>query len=305
MRGPHPTPGYHTSVTLVVASFNISLVATVFAYALHAQLGDLRYLRERPRLLVLSLLSIFVVTPAAALAVVSVFEMPTTAKVGIVALSLSIVPPLMPQKYIGHPDEHSYAVGLTLTSGVLAVLIIPLQVTILGAITDRPYGLDPAAVGGVVFALMVLPLLAGLAFRRVLPELASKLVEPLPRIAGTVTSVALVILLVVLAPTVWDTINVATVFAMVLFGVVALAAGHVLGGPERSRSVVLAISSASRHPSVAFTIATANYPGRNFIGVVVLCLAIVGVLCGLYTKWLDRVPTGAPPAPAAAATGTE
>jgi BASS family bile acid:Na+ symporter len=282
-------------MTIVVAAFNVSMVVTVFAYALHADVSDLRYLLDRPRLLVLSLVSIFVLTPAIALAVVTSFDMPTTAKVGIVALSLSIVPPLMPQKFIGQDGEHSYAVGLTLACGVLAVVVIPLQVAFLGDLMGHPYGLNPAAVGSVVFGLMVVPLLIGLGFRRLWPAAAARLAEPLPRIAGRVTSVALLIVLVVVAPSVWDTVNVGVVAGMVVFGIGALATGHLLGGPDRIKSGVLAISSASRHPSIAFTIATANYPGRNFIGVVVLCLAIVGVLCTAYTKWLQRLPASEPP----------
>jgi BASS family bile acid:Na+ symporter len=268
----------------------------------------LRFLLDRPRLLALSLVSIYVLTPAIALAVVTTFDMPTTAKVGIVALSLSIVPPLMPQKFNGRAGEHSYAVGQTLASGVLAVVIIPAQVAFLGNLMNHPYGLNPVAVGSVVFSLVVVPLLIGLAFRRLWPGAAARLADPLPRIAGRVTSVALIILLVVVAPAVWDTVTVWVVIGMVVFGAGALAAGHLLGGPDRIKSGVLAISSASRHPSIAFTIATENYPGRNFIGVVVLCLAIVGVLCSFYTKWLQGQSPAVPPTdpePTPAAGGSD
>lgn len=278
----------HVALTLITVTFNASLVATVFAYALRARREDMRFMWHQPRLLALSLVAIFVLTPAVALVVVETIDVPVVAKVAIVALSLSIVPPLLPQKELAAGGQGSYAIGLTITSAVLAVAIIPLQVNFLGRLTDRPYGIPTSEVAGVVVSLVVLPLLAGTVFRALWPTAASRIGLPLTKIAGIATSVALLVVLVAIAPRVWDLISVRTVLAMVIFNLGALAVGHLLGGPDTRRSLVLGLSCATRHPAIALTIATVNYPGRNFAAAVVLCLAINGLLGGLYVRWCDR-----------------
>jgi hypothetical protein len=63
---------------------------------------------------------------------------------------------------------------------------------------------------------------------------------------------------------IWDPIGGAAVVAMIGFVAVGLIVGHVMGGPEPENSVVLALSTACRHPMIALTIASANFPDQRF-----------------------------------------
>lgn len=276
-----------SSLDLLTVAFDLSLMVTVFAYGLRARREDLRFMWHQPRLLLLSLIGLFVLTPAVALVVVETFAIPLVAQVGIVALSLSIIPPMLPQKEEAAGGDRSYAIGLTVMSAGLAIVVIPFQVHFLGDLTRRPYGIPGAEVAGVVLVLIAVPLALAMLVRRIWPA-APRIGEPLTKVAGYVTLVALAIVLVAVFPAVWDLVGVTTIAAMVAFNVGAVAVGHLMGGPERARSIVLAISCASRHPSIAFTIATINYPGRNVAGAVVLCLAINGVVTTAYTRWQQR-----------------
>jgi bile acid:Na+ symporter, BASS family len=274
-----------TVVTLLTLTFNISLFVTVFAYALRARRRDLRYMWRRPRSLILSLVALFVLTPAAALIVVETIEIPTTAKVAMVALSLSIIPPLLPQKELAAGGEPGFAIGLTVASAALAVVIIPGQVEFLGDLTGRPYGVPVAEVAGVVATLVAVPLALGLAVGRVWPGASERIGAPLTKLAGLATSIALLVILVLTLPQVIDFISAGTVLAMFLFNVLALAAGHLVGGPDPGREVVLGISCATRHPAIALTIATVNYPGERFTAAVILCLLINAIVVGPYVRW--------------------
>jgi BASS family bile acid:Na+ symporter len=273
-----------TLFSVATIALDLSLVSTVFSYGLRAQRDELRSMRRQPRLLLLSLIALFVLTPALALVIVETVPMPLIAKVAIVALSLSIIPPLLPQKELKAGGNSTYAIGLTVTSAVLAVAIIPAQVAFLGDLTRRPYGLDPVEVLAVVVPLLAIPLAVGFILGRRWPDLAERIGAPLTRIAGIATLVALAVVLVAAFPSVREILDVGTVTAMVLFNIGAVAVGHLMGGPDRANSIVLGISSASRHPSIALTIATANYPGRNFAGAVVLCLLINSAVCSAYIR---------------------
>jgi BASS family bile acid:Na+ symporter len=48
-----------------------------------------------------------------------------------------------------------------------------------------------------------------------------------------------------------------TILALGAFTLAGLAAGHLLGGPNRDDCTVLALATASRHPGVALAIASA------------------------------------------------
>lgn len=274
--------------TLLIVSFQVSLFVTVFAYALRARAEDLRGILREPRLLILSLLAIFVLTPALAIALVETIELPTQAAVALVAISLSIIPPLLPQKELAAGGDRPYAIGLTVSSAVLAVVIVPYQVHLLGEITDKPYGVPTLEVASAVLSLVVAPLVLGALAQMRWPDLAERFSEPATKAAGAVTGVALVVVMVVTLPIVLDLVSVRVVLAFFLFNVGALAIGHLVGGPDPGRAVVLGLSCASRHPSIALTIASVNFPGEQFTAAVILCLTINAMLCGPYVSWMQR-----------------
>ena len=83
---------------------------------------------------------------------------------------------------------------------------------------------------------------------------------------------------------------------MVAFVIVGLLIGHLLGGPEREHSVVLALSTACRHPAIALTIASANFPDLRFGGTILLYLLVSIVVCIPYVAWQRRRSIAAGPA---------
>jgi BASS family bile acid:Na+ symporter len=83
------------------------------------------------------------------------------------------------------------------------------------------------------------------------------------------------------------------VAAFVVFGLVGLAAGHLLGGPGPAERVVLALTTASRHPGVALAIATAAFPDQKLAGpAVALYLVVVGITSVLYLARARRRGVG-------------
>ena len=56
-----------------------------------------------------------------------------------------------------------------------------------------------------------------------------------------------------------------TLLAMLVFCLIGLGVGHLLGGPAPRDRAMLALSSAARHPGVAMAIATANFPDQTLV----------------------------------------
>jgi BASS family bile acid:Na+ symporter len=96
------------------------------------------------------------------------------------------------------------------------------------------------------------------------------------------------VLLLGTATQIWQAAVPSAIVALTLFTVAGLAIGHVLGGPDPDHSVVLALSTACRHPAIALTIATANFPDQRFAGTILLYLIVNAIVAIPYVTWLRR-----------------
>ena len=288
-------------MNVVYIAFDVSLALSVFSFGLQAQkFEDVRFMLRHQQLLLLSLLAMYVVTPFLALVIAEYFDMPDTAKIAVVAISFSMIPPLLPRKEIGAGGHGSYAIGLVIFVALLAPVGIPFLVNLLGRLTNRPYGVSSTEIGIKVAGLVIIPLLAGVLFGWLWPGAAKPIQRHAPRIAGYLTLVACVILFVAVFPQIWDFLTGPgggwVVLAAVVFNFGALAIGHLMGGPEHDHSIVLAVSCACRHPALAFTIANANYPDKDVAAAVIIVLVANGIVYPAYLKWQQPRVAEAEPA---------
>lgn len=290
---------------LIFTAFDISLALSVFIFGLRAQgLRDVRFMLARPRLTLLSLIAMYVVTPVLALSVVSYVRMPVAAAVALVALSFSMIPPLLPAKVSTGGGLGTYAIGLVIVVAALAPLGIPFLVDFLGRLTDRPFRVDSVAVLLLVLKLVFGPLVAGLLVGSLWPRVVSELGRVLPRIANVLVLAALVALLIAVMPAtarfVAGPAGLGAVVGALFVNVGALGVGHLMGGPERTHSIALAMSCASRHPALALTIASTIEPGTNVAVGVILVQLVNGLVCAAYLRLVRE----SRPAPVTTAEGT-
>ena len=271
-----------TAVEFVLGA---SLALTVFAYSMRARRSDFLFFLTERRLLLISLLSIFSLSPMVAIAVIEWVEPPLVVRVAIASMSISIIPPLLPWKQLKDKGDRNYAVGLTLVVSVLAVGVVPATADLLGRVSNHPYGVPPWEIASYVLTIVLLPTALGIAFGYRFKGLSNRIAEPLARVAGTGTLVAVAAVLVSVARDIPDVIGTRTLIAFFLFNLIALGIGHLLGGPNPERAVVLGLSSASRHPAVAITIASVNYPGERFTAAVMLCVAVNMAITTPYLRW--------------------
>jgi len=275
-------------LTLLPIALNVAIAIAIFSYALRAGPDDLRFLVRERRLMGLSLISIFIVTPAIAVAVVEWIDMPNAARLAIVALSFSIIRPTLPSKQIAAGGRGPYANALALTVAVLAIPIVPLLVNLSGKASGHPYGVPPGEIAGYVAAVVAIPLLIGLLVRWRLPGPAGRLAEPLKRLSAVISTGAVAIMVLSSLPAIWGLLGTGTIAGMALFTLGSMGVGHLMGGPEPADEVVLALSSATRHPAIALTVASANYPEQRVSHALVLCLIVNAIIAIGYERWQRR-----------------
>jgi BASS family bile acid:Na+ symporter len=273
---------------LVLLAIQVSILSTVFGFGLNATREDLLYLLQRPGLLGRSLLAVFVILPIAAVLLVVAFDFAPSVKIVLVALALSPVPPLLPRKETGAGGQGSYALGLMAILSIVSIAAVPLGLEFLQRVFARELGMSSGTIAGVVLKGTLLPLLAGVAVRALLPEVARRIARPIELIARLLLPIAVLVLFAGAASSVWGLVGDGTVVAMVILTAAGLAIGHVLGGPHPEQSVVLALSTACRHPALALTIATTNFPDRQFGAIILMYLIVSAIVCVPYLTWHQR-----------------
>jgi len=273
---------------LIVLALQVSIIGTVFSFGLNTTHADFRYLFGRPSLLFRSLLAVLIITPLMAIVLVQVFEFQRAAEIALVALAISPLPPLLPSKESRVVGNTSYGVALMALLALLAIVTVPLSVKVLEQVVGRPLNVPTAAIARMVSVAVLLPLLVGMAVRTLRPAVAER-IEP---VITLVAKILLILGAVALFAGMWRAILGAigggAVAAMLVFVVLALAIGDLLGQPEREHSIVLALSAASHHPAIALSIASANAPNEHFAGTILLYLLVNLVVGGLYIAWQHR-----------------
>lgn len=278
----------------VMLAFQVSILCIVFGFGLRAAPSDLLYLLRRPGLLWRSLLSVLVVMPIVAVAMASMFDVRRATEIALVALAISPVPPLLPRREGKAAGQESYGLALMVVLALVSIVAAPAAVEILQRVFDRPLGAAPGAIARVVLTMTVLPLVAGMAIRAMLPTLADRADAPVAFTAKVLLPPAIAVLLAGTWSALWDAVGGGAVIAMVAFVAIGLVVGDLSGRPEREHSIVLALSSACRHPGIALSIASANFPDEQFAGTILLYLIINAVVGTAYLGWRRRQVVAAP-----------
>jgi BASS family bile acid:Na+ symporter len=275
-----------TIAQLIPLALNVSMGIIVLALALHASVDDALYLVRRPGLLVRSILAMNIVMPVFAAVLVAFIDVAPAVKIAIVALALSPVPPILPGKQEKAGGRASYVIGLLFTAAVLAVVIVPLGVTLLNLAFGLSGEVPVAAVLKPVLITIIAPLIIGIVVRQLAPQFAERIARAVS-IAGTVLLVlACIPILFGAWGLIVSMVGNGTLLILAIFTLVGVAVGHLLGGPDAADRTVLALATGTRHPGVALAIAGATFPDEKAVVAIVLWHLVVGaIVSGPYVKW--------------------
>ncbi len=288
-------------VTGVIPEWLLSLAAIVTVFTIMFGLGlaivpsEFRGVARQPGAMIKGLFSVLVAVPALAWIVARSLDLPRAAEIGIMLMAISPGAPVALSRSLGAGGHRSFAPALQIAVAVLAVISMPLSI----AAFDEYYGgsatVDPRHLARQVFTAQLLPLSLGMLVRKWRPAQALWL-EPRLRRLGR----ALLVLLVVLALiNIWHVIigaGLRVALAIVIVTILALAVGHLLGGPDPATRTSIAISSAARNPGLALLVATLNAASPAINATVLAYLVIAALTVLPYVMWRRRVAAHTPPA---------
>jgi len=258
------------------------VAAIVLAMGLMAAPADAIWLWRRPRLLLRSLLAMYVLVPGIAFLMATWLPLSAAVKAALLVLAVSAGAPLLARK-VRRLGGDAYALSLVATTSLLAIAVVPAWVALLARHFGVSGELPVPAVAALVGKAFLLPFVAGMAARGLLPALAGRLAPILFQAAGLILlAMALGLLvgqwrLLVALPGV-------AFASLVAFLGLALAIGHALGGPDAEERSVLATACATRHVGIAALMAAA-YPGPAVAAIVAGYLAASALVTMPYLRW--------------------
>lgn len=291
--------------TLIPIVLQASVLLTVFAIGLRASVHDATYLFRRPGKLVRALLAMNLAMPLFAIVLMSIFDLTPAVRIALVALSVSPIPPLLPNKMARAGGTDSYAIGLLIAVGLLAIIFVPFAMEIIERVRQVPLQMTATSIASLIFITVMLPIGLGVAVHGFAPTFAERVAKPISLIAGVALLVCVIAIVSAAAPTLWSLVGNGTVIALAAFVLVGLAVGHFLGGPEPANRTSLAIATASRHPGIAVALAQANFPEQKLAMAAVLLYLLVNAVVSIpYLLWARR-RVSEPPALAGGRPGSK
>jgi BASS family bile acid:Na+ symporter len=265
-----------------------TLFAVMSSIGLGISVGELRVVWQRPALLLRALFATLVVVPVLAIASSRALALPRLEEIGVVLMAISPGAPMALRNALGAGGHRGFAPSLQIAVALLAVLSLPLSIAVLDRVYAGSASITPAAVAAQVLVAQLLPLGLGVAVRRARANLAAALE---PRM-GRVGNVLLALLVVAAGVEIWGDVlasrpRVAAAVALTTLG--ALAAGHVVGGPDRSTRTAAATTAATRNAGLALLVATLNRAQPPIRATVLAYVAFSVPIVLAYLAWRRRL----------------
>jgi bile acid:Na+ symporter, BASS family len=269
---------------LILVTAKASVFLNVLALGTSARVTDAIDVLRRPGLLQ-CLLAMGVIMPLVAAGLGVALDLHPVVAVALVVLAVSPVPPLLPRKPLKTGGDASEALRLLATAAMLSVVAIPVALTALGRAMGKETHVPMATIVATVTTSVLAPLGIGMAIRFFVPRAAVRLARPAAAVGAVLLVGSAAPIIVSAMPAIITRIGDGTLVALCVFCVVGVVVGHLLGGPNPERRTVLALSTASRHPAIAMTIADANFVERRaVVATIFLYLVVSAVVSIAYIK---------------------
>jgi len=256
----------------IIAPLSVALI--VFAEALSiSPSGVVAFFKDRPAVMLRSLLAALILVPAAALALIVVLDPAPAVAIGLAILVACPPAPLMIKTATkkGGGDA-AFMASLHLSLAALAIVTVPAVLHALAASLGFSADVDAVSLLSILGKTILLPIGAGLAARALFPAWADRSAGPLGKI-GSIGLLVVVIAIVgvlyraMLSTDAWSYGVIAAV------AVAALAIGHLMIGSQYAeKRTVLAVECAVRHPGLAIAIGTTNFTAQETLPVLVPCI---------------------------------
>lgn len=276
---------------LLLLFVQATIFVNMFAIGLSQSWDDLASLWRDAGQLIRSLLAVIVLVPAVVMGLLWLLDLPTGVATGLAILAASAGAPMTYKRSKMAGASTRYVASLQLTLAVLAVAVTPLTLSLFYAAfelsTER---ISMVEVAGQVAGVQLVPVGLALVAGSFLRTVAEKARAPITRLADIMF---LLLVLIVLVPGLRLVMSVGGpgILAILILAVLALAIGHLMGGPSPGERAGLAIASVARNIGLALFIAALSDTHQEIVPTLIAFLLIGGAVAIPYSLKAKRQTT--------------
>lgn len=243
---------------------------------------------RRPGPLLRGLLAVVVLVPIAVMLLLLVFDLPPAVATGLALLAAAPGAPLTTKRAQMAGANLPYTWTLQLTLAALAVGITPLTLKIFYALFElETETVSPLEVARQVAVVQLLPVSLGILLRRFASTVADWIGKPLILLAN-VLFLLLVVLLVVPSIHILIHFGLLPTLAIVCTAAIALAIGHLVGGPATDQRAALATASIARNIGLALFVASLSHTEELLAPTLVSYMVLGSLVAMPYALWIRR-----------------
>jgi BASS family bile acid:Na+ symporter len=263
----------------------LTLFLLMFSLGLSFTLQQFLAFWRKPGLVLRSLISTLIVFPMLVVFVLQITTLPQSAIIGLVVLAAAPGAPLMTRRITMAGGDFHLGANLQITLAALAIITTPLILLLFDrALADINLGISPRQVALNVAIAQGLPI--GLAM--LLSHYRPRLAKALALFVGKAANILFMLLAAVLLVTGFDLVIEAGWQANLMISmlvVMALAAGHLLGGPDKQTRTALAIATIARNMGLALFITVLSGSAKHELAVLIAYMIIGFTLAVPYNLW--------------------
>jgi BASS family bile acid:Na+ symporter len=270
-------------ITILKIALPLSVALVVFAQGLKISAHEVaNYFKERPWLILRSLVAVLSLGPAAALGIILLLDPAREVAVGL-AILVACPPAPMMLKLTPNLGKGSaaYMASLHLGLAMLALITVPTVLYLISIPLGFHAEVNLLAMTWILSRTILIPICLGLTVRALFHKFADKH-GPKFATAGSIGLLVVILLAAVKLFPMMLQIKPWSYLVIVSVCVTGLAIGHWFGSRDPHERTTLAVESAVRHPALALMIGAVNFTPEKALPVLVPCVLVFILVAALY-----------------------
>jgi predicted Na+-dependent transporter len=250
----------------------VFVIGSMFSLGLSLTMKQILDPLKNLRMVVLALVANFILVPILAYALALVFNLDDSLRTGLILLATAAGAPFLPKLVDVAKGNIAFSVGLMVLLMVVTIVYLPIVLPLLlGDVQVNPWDIAQSLI-----VMMLIPLAIGLFIKARYSETAAK-IQPTFGMASNLALITLTILgLVLNFSSMIALVGTFGILAGIIFILVSLVIGYLLGGSDARDKSVMGLGTAQRNISAALVVAAQNFTAD--VITYLLVIAIIGLV---------------------------
>jgi predicted Na+-dependent transporter len=258
--------------TLTMLAVLVFVIGSMFSLGLSLTMQQILDPLRNARMVILALIANFVLVPILAYVLALIFNLDVSLRIGLILLSTAAGAPFLPKLVDVAKGNIAFSVGLMVLLMVVTIIYLPIVLPLLlGDVEVNPWDIAQSLI-----IMMLIPLAVGLFIKARYEEAAAK-IQPTFGMASNIALLTLTVLgLVLNFSSMIALVGSLGILAGIIFILVSLVIGYLLGGSDRGNKSVMGLGTAQRNISAALVVGAQNF--NPDVITYLMVIAIIGLV---------------------------